>query len=71
MNNVPTIFRIDNEEVARLPFPVQLGTGARISLGGEHEGRDLRVFEVCLELREQPALLIDLGEQTGPALTPA
>jgi hypothetical protein len=71
VNSVPTIFRIENQEVARLPLAIQIGTGARIILGGEYEGRDLRVYEVWLDLREQPALNVDLGEQTGPALTPA
>jgi hypothetical protein len=71
MENMPTIFRIDKEEVARLPFALSVARGDRVNLGEKYDGRDLRVSDLCYDLQDEPALIVDLGEQRGPALTPA
>jgi hypothetical protein len=71
-----TSFTLGSTEVRRYSFPVPVSVGTRIVLDGEgrdkdgDEGKDLRVLDVKLDLNDTPVLVVEIGEQRGPGLTP-
>jgi hypothetical protein len=68
---VQTSFQIDNAEIRRFPFAVPVSVGTRIVLDGRDREKDLRVLDVSLLMDDAPTLVVEVGEQRGPGLTPA
>ncbi|MGE5274507.1 MAG: hypothetical protein ACM3QU_12225 [Verrucomicrobiota bacterium] len=66
-----TSFQFENAEIRRYPFPVPVSVGTRVMLDGEDRDKDLRVIDVALDMNDMPVLVVEIGEQRGPGLTPA
>ena len=70
-SGIQTSFRLESTEIRRYPFPVPVGVGTRVLLDGEDADKDLRVIDVSLDMNDSPVLVVEIGEQRGPGLTPA
>jgi hypothetical protein len=67
---VQTSFQFEETEIRRFPFAVPVSIGMPVVLAGE-EDKDLRVIEISLNIDAAPTLIVEVGEQRGPGLTPS
>jgi hypothetical protein len=68
-SSVETSFQFEETEIRRLPFAVPVSIGMPIVLDGED--KDLRVIDISLNIDDAPTLVVEVGEQRGPGLTPS
>jgi hypothetical protein len=66
---VQTSFQFEETEIRRFPFAVPVSIGMPINLAGED--KDLRVIDISLNIDAAPTLVVEVGEQRGPGLTPS
>jgi hypothetical protein len=66
---VQTSFQLAETEIRRFPFAVPVSIGMPIVLDGED--KDLRVIGISLNIDDAPTLVVEVGEQRGPGLTPS
>jgi hypothetical protein len=66
---VQTSFQFEETEIRRFPYAVPVSIGMPIVIDGED--KDLRVIDISLNIDAAPTLIVEVGEQRGPGLTPA